>query len=225
MIAKLIDTYYLSCVIYKINYDAQITLIIIMFNRIVVYAYNMYSSDSNSVHTHTWLHYRSKLNLVDLAGSERVAKTGADGRILQEAKHINLSLHHLEHVIVTLQQYGKQIAMLSNSSSTTGSPNRLSTGVSEKQSRESLVHNRSHSSSRESGRSPSLRGRYSLSPSGGTGGGSRVRPVSRPSTRRGHVPYRNCMLTMVLKDSLGTYNKNLTNLPHRSMLSVLYIIL
>jgi len=41
---------------------------------------------------------------VDLAGSERVAKTGADGLILQEAKHINLSLHHLEHVIVSLQQ-------------------------------------------------------------------------------------------------------------------------
>ena len=95
--------------------------------------------------------------------------------------------------------------MLSNSSSTTGSPNRLSTGVSEKQSRESLVHNRSYSSSRESGRSPSLRGRHSLSPGGGMGGGSRVRPMSRPSTRRGHVPYRNCMLTMVLKDSLGMY--------------------
>lgn len=47
---------------------------------------------------------RSKLHLVDLAGSERVAKTGADGLILQEAKHINLSLHHLEHVIVSLQQ-------------------------------------------------------------------------------------------------------------------------
>ena len=36
---------------------------------------------------------RSKLHLVDLAGSERVAKTGAEGQILQEAKYINLSLH------------------------------------------------------------------------------------------------------------------------------------
>ena len=147
-------------------------------------------------HTHTCTH-RSKLNLVDLAGSERVSKTGADGRILQEAKHINLSLHHLEHVIVTLQQYGKQAALLSNSSSTTP-PSRLSTGVSIKQSRESL-HNRSYSSSRGSEKSPSWGGRYSLSPGGGGG----VRPASRPSTRRGHVPYRNCMLTMVLKDSLG----------------------
>ena len=51
--------------------------------------------------------YRSKLNLVDLAGSERVSKTGADGRILREAKHINLSLHHLEHVIVALQQQAR----------------------------------------------------------------------------------------------------------------------
>ena len=50
---------------------------------------------------------RSKLNLVDLAGSERVAKSLADGRILKEAKHINLSLHHLEHVIVALQQKGR----------------------------------------------------------------------------------------------------------------------
>lgn len=41
---------------------------------------------------------------MDLAGSERVAKSGVDGKILQEAKHINLSLHHLEHVIVSLQQ-------------------------------------------------------------------------------------------------------------------------
>jgi hypothetical protein len=131
-----------------------------------------------------------------------VAKTGADGRILQEAKHINLSLHHLEHVIVTLQQYGKHATLLSNSSSTTGTPSRLSTGVSEKQCRESLAHNRSRSSSQGSERSPSLRGKHSLSPGGG---GSRVRSVSRPSTRRGHVPYRNCMLTMVLKDSLGMH--------------------
>ena len=134
--------------------------------------------------------YRSKLNLVDLAGSERVAKTGADGRILQEAKHINLSLHHLEHVIVTLQQYGRQAAISKSSSNTPP-------GVSENNSRESL-HNRSYISSRGSEKSPSQRGRYNLSP-----GGGRVRSVSRLSTRRGHVPYRNCMLTMVLKDSLG----------------------
>lgn len=47
---------------------------------------------------------RSKLHMVDLAGSERVAKTGIDGSILREAKHINLSLHYLEQVIIALQE-------------------------------------------------------------------------------------------------------------------------
>ena len=45
----------------------------------------------------------SKLHLVDLAGSERVSKTGVDGQQLTEAKSINLSLHHLETVIIALQ--------------------------------------------------------------------------------------------------------------------------
>ena len=37
----------------------------------------------------------SQLNLVDLAGSERIAKTGATGQTLEEAKKINLSLSTL----------------------------------------------------------------------------------------------------------------------------------
>ena len=45
---------------------------------------------------------RSKLHLVDLAGSERVKKTGAEGRLLQEARYINLSLHFLQEVITAL---------------------------------------------------------------------------------------------------------------------------
>ena len=36
-----------------------------------------------------------KLYLVDLAGSEKVAKTGAEGVNLEEAKQINLSLSSL----------------------------------------------------------------------------------------------------------------------------------
>ncbi|XP_040408928.1 kinesin-like protein KIF6 isoform X3 [Cygnus olor] len=46
----------------------------------------------------------SKLHLVDLAGSERVAKTGVGGRLLTEAKYINLSLHYLEQMVVQLQK-------------------------------------------------------------------------------------------------------------------------
>eukprot|EP01059_Diplonema_ambulator_P026265 TRINITY_DN4350_c0_g1_i2.p1 TRINITY_DN4350_c0_g1~~TRINITY_DN4350_c0_g1_i2.p1 ORF type:complete len:678 (+),score=195.42 TRINITY_DN4350_c0_g1_i2:52-2085(+) len=45
---------------------------------------------------------RSKLHLVDLAGSERVKKTGAEGKLLQEARFINLSLHYLQEVITAL---------------------------------------------------------------------------------------------------------------------------
>lgn len=50
---------------------------------------------------------RSKLNLVDLAGSERVKKTGVGGKILNEALHINVSLHYLEQVIVALHKRTK----------------------------------------------------------------------------------------------------------------------
>mmetsp|Transcript_14140 Transcript_14140/g.47146 ORF Transcript_14140/g.47146 Transcript_14140/m.47146 type:complete len:765 (+) Transcript_14140:51-2345(+) len=52
---------------------------------------------------------RSKLHLVDLAGSERVKKTGIEGKVLSEAKYINLSLHFLEQVIVALQEKQKFI--------------------------------------------------------------------------------------------------------------------
>ncbi|KAK2582474.1 hypothetical protein KPH14_004780 [Odynerus spinipes] len=47
---------------------------------------------------------KAKMHLVDLAGSERVYKCAISGTILNEAKHINLSLHYLEQVIVCLSQ-------------------------------------------------------------------------------------------------------------------------
>lgn len=43
-----------------------------------------------------------KLYLVDLAGSEKVGKTGAEGKILDEAKKINISLTALGKVINAL---------------------------------------------------------------------------------------------------------------------------
>ncbi|XP_071695478.1 kinesin-like protein KIN-1 [Rutidosis leptorrhynchoides] len=50
-----------------------------------------------------------KLVLVDLAGSEKVEKTGAEGRVLEEAKTINKSLSALGNVInaLTSSQQGK----------------------------------------------------------------------------------------------------------------------
>ena len=44
----------------------------------------------------------SRLHLVDLAGSERIGKTGIEGQIKKEAISINLALHFLERVIVSL---------------------------------------------------------------------------------------------------------------------------
>jgi len=54
----------------------------------------------NSIETGTTL--TGKLYLVDLAGSEKVAKTGAEGQTLEEAKQINLSLSSLGNVISAL---------------------------------------------------------------------------------------------------------------------------
>lgn len=38
----------------------------------------------------------SKIHLVDLSGSERIGKTGVEGKLSEEARHINTSLHFLE---------------------------------------------------------------------------------------------------------------------------------
>ncbi|XP_021898959.1 kinesin-like protein KIN-1 [Carica papaya] len=48
-----------------------------------------------------------KLILVDLAGSEKVEKTGAEGKVLEEAKTINKSLSALGNVINALTSVGK----------------------------------------------------------------------------------------------------------------------
>ncbi len=133
----------------------------------------MHSSISNLFHSILFCLIpflsRSKLNLVDLAGSERVARTKADGRILREAKHINLSLHHLEHVIVNLQQMAKR-----NSNSSSKVLARKSTGDLVAALR----------------KTPESRQQDSFS-------------TSHVEHRGKHIPYRNSMLTLVLKDSLG----------------------
>ncbi|KAM7472774.1 hypothetical protein LguiA_010957 [Lonicera macranthoides] len=78
---------------------------------------NMESSRSHCVYIFTVEHEitndkrvkTGKLILVDLAGSEKVEKTGAEGRVLEEAKTINKSLSALGNVInaLTCGQQGK----------------------------------------------------------------------------------------------------------------------
>ena len=60
-------------------------------HSILVLEYNQINKDGSKKN--------AKLNLVDLAGSERIAKTGASGKVLEEAKKINLSLTVLGRVI------------------------------------------------------------------------------------------------------------------------------
>lgn len=52
---------------------------------------------------------RGKLTLVDLAGSERVKKSGAEGKLLDEAKAINASLSALGDVVSALTKNEKHI--------------------------------------------------------------------------------------------------------------------
>eukprot|EP01022_Parablepharisma_sp_SALTPOND_P000976 TRINITY_DN105369_c0_g1_i1.p1 TRINITY_DN105369_c0_g1~~TRINITY_DN105369_c0_g1_i1.p1 ORF type:complete len:518 (-),score=45.91 TRINITY_DN105369_c0_g1_i1:930-2483(-) len=73
---------------------------------------NMASSRSHCIFTlafesrdlNSGLVKTSKLHLVDLAGSERVFKKNSQGAIIEEAKHINLSLSYLEQVIIALHE-------------------------------------------------------------------------------------------------------------------------
>ena len=51
----------------------------------------------------------SKLFLIDLAGSEKISKTGAEGKVLDQAKKINLSLTSLGKVIKSLSERGSHI--------------------------------------------------------------------------------------------------------------------
>lgn len=54
--------------------------------------HDVYSGEANS----------AKVILVDLAGSEKISKTGAEGKLLEEAKKINTSLTALGKVINAL---------------------------------------------------------------------------------------------------------------------------
>ena len=78
-----------------------------------------------------------KINFVDLAGSERMYKSNNSKTLIDEAKSINLALHYLEQVIVSLRDE------------------------------------------------------------------ARLQTKTFSKTKSGHIPYRNSLLTSMLRDSLG----------------------
>lgn len=118
---------------------------------------------------------------MDLAGSERVSKTGADGKILMEAKYINLSLHYLEHVIVLLQRQA-------------GRPNSSGSMARSYSSHDRPSPYGGTSSVACSTSSPNIGSRRQ---------GRKRLHSSQSSHHERFIPYRNSLLTMVLKDSLG----------------------
>jgi hypothetical protein len=62
----------------------------------------LYNGKSQNHSAEHWLWAEWAVYMVS-TGSERVGKSHAKGKQLAEAKHINLSLHYLEMVIVSLQ--------------------------------------------------------------------------------------------------------------------------
>ncbi|KAK5643725.1 hypothetical protein RI129_007570 [Pyrocoelia pectoralis] len=105
---------------HKVNSEEEAMMLLLVgdSNRITVETTrNMFSSRSHCIFTITISFKntlngkirRSKLNLIDLAGSERVSKSKLSGTTLKEAKHINLSLHYLQHVILALYKKRKYV--------------------------------------------------------------------------------------------------------------------
>jgi kinesin family member 6/9 len=122
---------------------------------------------------------KANLNLVDLAGSERVSRTNSDGMLLKEAKYINLSLHYLEQVIIALQVCSSDVSIAATAEILVQScaARLCCTGTCSNTPLQMLDMGLSRHHQERS-----------------TGHGMLTRP---------HVPYRNSVLTAMLKDSLG----------------------
>lgn len=123
---------------------------------------------------------------MDLAGSERVGKSGSDRNQCSDSKHINLSLHHLETVIIALQRFRMRCMRKKQ----TGKCLCRSSSAIMQQTRDAALIPK-----------PALSAKLKSASAFELGKGS----VSSHSSDcdQTHVPYGNSLLTMILQDSLG----------------------
>ena len=139
---------------------------------------------------------RSKLHLVDLAGSERVWKSSVVEQQLAEARFINLSLHHLESVIIALQKFSaRNLRNHGKKKQTSKCLNRSSSACLRGTKNVDAVHVPRMNARLKSASAVEL----------GNCGKGRQSPVGN-DYEPVYVPYRNSLLTMVLQDSLGKLN-------------------
>lgn len=137
---------------------------------------------------------RSKLHLVDLAGSQKVWKSSGTEQQPIEPRFINLSLLHLESVIIALQKFSiRNIRTHSKKGHTGKCLNRSSSAI--------LSATKSMDGVQMQTLKMKLRSVSAVDLGNCKGSHSLVGGDFEPI----HVPYRNSLLTMVLQDSLGKW--------------------
>ncbi|KAL3921020.1 MAG: hypothetical protein SGPRY_005043 [Prymnesium sp.] len=125
---------------------------------------------------------RSKLHLVDLAGSERVGKSGASGTTLNE-----VATHTCAPVHVTNDYASTPLHEASGPFQHTRSARNINSSLHFLEMVIMALHEKVNTS-------PPTASSSAHYPS---------QPPSKETSSRGHIPYRNSMLTSVLRDSLG----------------------
>ena len=132
---------------------------------------------------------RSKLHLVDLAGSEQARKSTPMEKLqLREANFFNSSLHHLESIIIGLQEFNVTDVRCSN-----------------RQAAKTLHYSSSAVLSRTKNKGTMEARNVLLKSSSAVelGSSKRSQVSVANDTELFHTPYSNSILTMLLQDSLG----------------------
>lgn len=133
--------------------------------------------------------FRSKLHLVDLAGSEQARKSTPMEKLqLREANFFNSSLHHLESIIIALQEFNVTDVRCSN-----------------RQAAKTLHYSSSAVLSRTKNKGTMEARNVLLKSSSAVelGSSKRSQVSVANDTELFHTPYSNSILTMLLQDSLG----------------------